>query len=54
MGYRVMQRINNRRIYVDMGATLKEALKEMFKEFSHQGNANENDFEIPPLINQHG
>ena len=32
----------------------QEALKEMFKVLSHQGNANQNDPEIPPHISQNG
>ena len=32
----------------------QEALKEMFKVLSHQGNANQNDPEIPPYTNQNG
>ena len=32
----------------------QEALKEMFKVLSHQGNANQNDPEIPPCTNQNG
>jgi hypothetical protein len=31
-----------------------KALKEMFKVFSHQENANQNDPEIPPYNNQNG
>jgi hypothetical protein len=32
----------------------REALKEMFKVLSHQGNANQNNHEIPPYTNQNG
>ena len=32
----------------------QEALKEMFKVLSHQGNANQNDPEIPSYTNQNG
>ena len=32
----------------------REALKEMFSVFSHQGNANQNDFEIPHYNHQNG
>ena len=32
----------------------QEALKEMFKVLSHQGNVNQNGPEIQPYINQNG
>jgi hypothetical protein len=49
MLYRTKQRIHNVGIWNGC-----EALKEMFKVFSHQGNANQNDLEIPPYTNQNG
>ena len=49
MEYRGKQRIHNRRISNGL-----EVLKEMFKVLSHQGNANQNDPEIPPHTNQNG
>ena len=42
MGYRTKQRILNRGI-----SNEQEALKEMFKVLSHQGNASQNDPKIP-------
>jgi hypothetical protein len=42
MGYRAKQRIPNKEI-----SNSGEALKEMFNIFSHQGNANQKDSEIP-------
>jgi hypothetical protein len=42
MGYRTKQRILNRGVLNG-----REALKEMFSIFSHQGNANQNNPEIP-------
>ena len=32
----------------------QEALKEMFKVLSHQGNTNQNNLEILPYIKQNG
>jgi hypothetical protein len=49
MGYRTKQRIHNRRI-----SSGSEALTEMFKALSHQGNANINDPEISPCTNKNG
>jgi hypothetical protein len=49
MGCRAKQRILNRGILNGL-----EALKEMFKILSHQGNANENYPEILPYTNQNG
>jgi hypothetical protein len=49
MGYRAKQRIHNRRISND-----REALKERFSVLSHQGNANQNNPEIPPYPTQNG
>jgi hypothetical protein len=48
MGYRAKQRIHNRGI-----SNGREALKEMFQVLSHQGNANQNNPEIP-YTNQNG
>ena len=42
MGYRAKQRILSRGI-----SNGHKALKEMFSILSHQGNANQNAFEIP-------
>jgi hypothetical protein len=47
MWYRAKQRILNRGI-----SNGQEALKEMFYIFSYQGDANQNDPEIPPYTNQ--
>jgi hypothetical protein len=49
MGYRTKQRIHN-------GGILngRKAFKEMFKVLSHQGNANQNEPEIPPYTSQNG
>jgi hypothetical protein len=41
MGYRAKQRILNRRV-----SNGQEAIKEMLRVFSHQGNANQNDSPI--------
>jgi hypothetical protein len=49
IGYRDKQRIHNRVI-----SNGKEALKEVFKVLSDQGNANQNNPEIPPYTNQNG
>ena len=49
MGYRAKQRIHNRGILNG-----REALKEMLKVLSDQGNANQNSPEIPPYTNQNG
>jgi hypothetical protein len=49
MGYRAKQRILNWGIPNGL-----EALKEMFNILSHQGNANQNNPEIPPHISQNG
>ena len=49
MLYRAKQRILNRGI-----SNGQEALKEMCKVLSHQGNVNQNNFVIPPYINQNG
>jgi hypothetical protein len=49
MGYRAKQGIHNRVI-----SNVQEALKETFKVFSHQGNANQNDHENAPYTNQNG
>jgi hypothetical protein len=46
MGYRVKQSVLNRDISNDWGAL------EMFNILSHQGNANQNDPEIPTYRNQ--
>ena len=46
MGHRAKQRIHNKGI-----SNNQEALKEIFKVLSHQGNANQNP-EIPPYTNQ--
>ena len=44
MVYRSKQKILNRRISHEQGT-----LKKMFNFLSHQGNANANDSEIPPV-----
>ena len=49
MGYRTKQRIHNRGVLNG-----QEALKEMFKVLSHQGNANQNNPEIPFHTSQNG
>jgi hypothetical protein len=49
MGHRAKQRIFNRGIL-----NVREALKEMFKVFSHRGNANQNNTEVSPYIHQNG
>ena len=49
MGYRAKQKILKREI-----SNGQEALKEMFKVLSHQGNANQNDPEIPSYTHQNG
>jgi hypothetical protein len=46
LGHRAKQRIHNKGI-----SNNQEALKEIFKVLSHQGNANQNP-EIPPYTNQ--
>jgi hypothetical protein len=46
MGNRAKQRILSRGV-----PNGQEALKEMFKALSHQGNANQNNFEIPSYTN---
>jgi hypothetical protein len=48
MGYRY-----NQRIFRGISNGL-EALKEMFSILSHQGNANQNDCEIPFYTHQNG
>jgi hypothetical protein len=49
MGYRDKQKILNRGI-----PTGGETLKEIFKVLSDQGNANQNEPEIPPYTNENG
>jgi hypothetical protein len=49
MGYRTKQRIHKKGI-----SNGQEALTEMFKHLSDQGNANQNDPKIPPFTNQNG
>ena len=49
MGYRTKQRIHNRGI-----SNGWEALKEIFEVLSDQRNANQNEPEIQPYINQNG
>ena len=49
MWYRTKQRILNRGILNG-----QKVLKEMFNIITHQGNANQNDPEIPPYTNQNG
>ena len=49
MGHRTIQRIHKRGIL-----NSREALKELFKVLSGQGNANQNDPEILPYTNQNG
>jgi hypothetical protein len=49
MEYRTKQRIHNRK-----NLSGCEALKERFKVLIIQGNAKQNDPEIPPYTNQHG
>ena len=49
MGYSTKQRTHNRGI-----SNGQEALNELFKILSDQGNANQNDPEIPPHTNQNG
>jgi hypothetical protein len=49
MGYRAKQRILNWGI-----SSGRELAKEMFNNLSHQGNANQNDPEIPPHTGQNG
>jgi hypothetical protein len=49
MGCRAKQRILNREILNG-----QETLKEMFITLCHQGNANQNNPEIPPYNNQNG
>jgi hypothetical protein len=49
MGYRAKQRILN--LEIRNGS---EAPKEMFNIFSHQGNTNQNNPEIPLHTNQNG
>jgi hypothetical protein len=49
MGYKAKQRIHNRGL-----SNGQEALKEMFKVLSDQGNANQNNTEIQPHTNQNG
>ena len=46
MGYRDKQRIHSRRILKDI-----KALNEMLKVLRDQGNANQNDLEIPSYTN---
>jgi hypothetical protein len=46
MRYRTKQKIHNRGI-----SNCQEAPKEMFNILSHQGNANQNNTEIPPHTN---
>jgi uncharacterized protein YukE len=49
MGYRDKQKILKREI-----SNCQEALKEMFKDLNHQGNANQDDPEIPSYTCQNG
>jgi hypothetical protein len=49
MGCRAKKRILNGR-----SSNGLQAPKEMFNILSHQGNANQNDPEIPPHSNQNG
>ena len=49
MGYKAKQKILNRGI-----PNGQEALKEMFKVLSNQGNENQNDPEILPYTNKSG
>jgi hypothetical protein len=49
MGYRAKQRILNRG-----NSNGWEETKEMFNILSHQGNANQNNPEIPPHTSQNG
>ena len=49
MGYRAKQRILNLGNW-----NVQEARKEMFNILSHQGNADQNDPEIPPHTSQNG
>jgi len=49
MGYRVKQKILNRGIFKGL-----ESLRETFHILNHQGNANQNNLEIPPYTNQNG
>jgi hypothetical protein len=46
--YRAKQRILNR------GISIVQEKLEMFNVFSHQGNANDNEPEIPPYTHQKG
>ena len=47
MEFRAKQKILKREI-----SNGQEALKEMFKVLSHQGNANHNNSEVPSCIHQ--
>ena len=49
MGYRAKQRILNRGFLNG-----REALKDMFKVLSYQGNVNQNNPEIPSYTGQNG
>jgi hypothetical protein len=49
MGCRARQRIFNREVSND-----QEALEEMFNILTHQGNASQNDSEIPFYTGQNG
>ena len=49
MGYKAKQRVYKRGI-----SNSQEALKEMFEVLSDQGNAHQNNPEIPPYTNQNG
>jgi hypothetical protein len=49
MGYKAKQKILNRGI-----PNGQEALKEMFKVLSNQGNASQNNSEVPPYTKLNG
>ena len=49
MGHKTKQRIHNRGVSNEL-----EALTEMFKAFSDQGNAYQKDHEMPSYTNQNG
>ena len=49
MGYRTKQRVLNKRI-----SNGQKTLKEMFNTLSHQGNENQNNFEILSYTGQNG
>ena len=49
MGYKAKQIILKKEI-----SNVQEALEEMFKVLSNQGNENQNNSEIPPYTKQNG